>query len=299
MRKLTLILLATLSSFVSCKEDKSKKIEKIGDTTVETKMEFGEVHNLSAVDFKKAIDKEGATLIDVRTPEEFTGETSNSEGHIKGAVMVDWYERTFQNYILNFPLDKPILIYCRSGNRTGKATATLQTLGFKEIYNLDKGIIDWKAAKLSFISGDTEVNKAFQKKMKTSNNDVEAAIAKVVKSGAKIYHVTSKDFQSKIDKGYTLVDIRTPDEFSGKTTDGHLKGAVMADWYERTFKSEIEKFDKNQPILIYCRSGNRSAKAASAMQAMGFKEVYNLKKGIKEWKAEGREFVKDVSVEKK
>jgi len=293
MRKLALLLIITLISFVSCKEDKSKKIEKIGDTTIETKMEFGKVLNLSAVDFKKVINLEGATLIDIRTPEEFIGESSNSDGHIEGAVMVDWYERTFQNYILNFPLDKPILIYCRSGNRTGKATATLQTLGFKEIYNLDKGIIDWKVAKLPFIPGDTEANKAFQEKAKTTNNDVEAAIAKVVKSGAKIYHVTSKDFQSKMDEGYTLVDIRTPDEFSGKTTDGHLKGAVMADWYERTFKTEIQKFDKTKPILIYCRSGNRSAKAASAMQAMGFKEVYNLEKGIKEWKAEGREFVKE------
>jgi rhodanese-related sulfurtransferase len=297
MKKLSVIVLIALIGFVtSCKEDKSKKVEKIGDTTVETKVEFGKVHNLSAVDFQKAISKEGATLIDVRTPEEFTGESAKSDGHIEGAVMVDWYKRTFQNYILNFPLDKPILIYCRSGNRTGKAAAALQTLGFKEIYNLEKGIKDWKASNLPFIPGDTDANKAYQEKMKDSKNDVEAAIAKVMKGGSKIYHVSSKDFQAKIDEGITLIDIRTPDEFSGKTTDGHIEGAEMVNWKKRTYSELIQKYNKNKPILIYCRSGNRSGKAASAMQAMGFKEVYNLEKGIKEWKAEGRKFVKSEEV---
>ena len=291
MKKQILTLASSLLVvFSSCSEDKSKKTEKVGNTTIDTKVEFAKVNHLSAIEFKKAIEMEGANLIDVRTPDEFSGKTS--DGHIKGAVMVDWEERTFQNYILNFPLDQPMLIYCRSGNRTSKAAAALQTLGFTKIYNLEKGIKEWKKEGFTFEKGDTEANKVFQEKMKTSNNDVEAAIAKVMKGGAKIYHVNSTDFQKKIEKGYTLVDIRTPDEFTGKTTDGHIKGAVMVDWEERTYTELIQKFDKSKPILIYCRSGNRSGKAASAMQAMGFKEVYNLEKGIKEWKKEGRVFVK-------
>ena len=296
MKKSVLIVLVLLVAFVSsCKTDKSKKIEKVGDTTIETKVNFPKVNHLSAVEFKNAIEIEGASLIDVRTPDEFSGRST--DGHLKGAVMVDWEERTFQNYILNFPLNKPILIYCRSGNRTSKAAAALQTLGFKKIYNLEKGIKDWKAQGFTFEKGDTEANKSLQEKMKTTNNDVEAAIAKVMKGGAKIYHITSTDFQKNIEKGYALVDIRTPDEFSGKTSDGHIVNATMIDWEERTYTELIQKYDKTQPILIYCRSGNRSGKAASAMQAMGFKEVYNLEKGIVEWKAEGREFLKSEGVE--
>ncbi|HFA51381.1 MAG TPA: rhodanese-like domain-containing protein, partial [Bacteroidetes bacterium] len=43
----------------------------------------------------------------------------------------------------------------------------------------------------------------------------------------------------------------------------------------------------DKPVLIYCRSGNRSGKAASAMQALGFKNIYNLDHGIKGWLADG------------
>jgi len=286
MKRIVITLAITsIALFNSCKNDPSKSIKKVGDTTVESKVIFGKVHNVSAADFKKAINLEGATLIDVRTPEEFTGANGKSDGHIEGAIMVDWYKRTFQNYMLNFPLDKPIVIYCRSGNRTSKATAALQTLGFKEIYNLDKGIKDWKAAKLPFVKGDTEANKEFQEQMKTSNNNVEAAIAKVMKAGMKIYHVNNKDFQEAMNlEGATIVDVRRPEEYA----DWHIKDVTLnINWEKRTFSEKIQQYDKSKPILIYCRTGNRTSKTATAMQAMGFQKVYNLEKGIKNWKANG------------
>lgn len=282
---ITILFLASLGLATSCKKDPSKSIKKIGDTTIESKVIFGKVHNLAAADFKKAISLEGATLIDVRTPKEFTGAKGASDGHIEGAIMVDWYKRSFQNYILNIPLDKPILIYCRTGNRTSKTAAALQSLGFKNIYNLDKGIKDWKAVNLPFVKGDTQANKIFQEQMTTSTNDVEAAIAKVMKGGMKIYHVNNKDFQEAMKlNGATIVDARTPQEYAAS----HIKDVnININWEKRTFKEKIEQFDKSKPILIYCRTGNRTSKTASAMQAMGFKEVYNLEKGIKNWQEAG------------
>ena len=82
---------------------------------------------------------------------------------------------------------------------------------------------------------------------------------------------------------FVIVDIRTPEEFN----EGHIEGAVNVDFYAETFREDLDKFDKSKTYFIYCRSGNRSGRAMPIMKDLGFKEVYNLSVGIKEWVAEG------------
>ena len=76
-----------------------------------------------------------------------------------------------------------------------------------------------------------------------------------------------------------LLDVRTDNEFA----QGHLRGAQQIDFYRDDFAHALEKLDKDQPVFIYCRSGNRSGKAAKQMKAMGFSAVYNLEGGIGAW----------------
>ena len=76
-----------------------------------------------------------------------------------------------------------------------------------------------------------------------------------------------------------LLDVRTDNEFA----QGHLRGAQQIDFYRDDFADALEKLDKDQPVFIYCRSGNRSGKAAKQMKAMGFSAVYNLEGGIGAW----------------
>jgi rhodanese-related sulfurtransferase len=47
--------------------------------------------------------------------------------------------------------------------------------------------------------------------------------------------------------------------------------------------NRISKLDKEQPFLIYCAAGGRSAKAGALMQSLGFKKVYELKGGYRNW----------------
>lgn len=72
-----------------------------------------------------------------------------------------------------------------------------------------------------------------------------------------------------------LVDVRTPKEVEAGSIEGH----VAIDFYGDNFKDLISELDKEQPTLMYCRSGGRSGKAMQMMQEMGFKEVYNLEGG--------------------
>lgn len=85
----------------------------------------------------------------------------------------------------------------------------------------------------------------------------------------------------KAGKAY-LVDVRTPEEFDG----GHLKYAQNINFNSPDFKSQIARLDKQKPVYLYCRSGNRSGKAADTLQTLGFQSYYNIG-GFEQLKAEG------------
>lgn len=79
-------------------------------------------------------------LLDVRTPAEFSGE------HIDNAVNVNWNADDFVAKANQYDKTKPIFVYCKVGGRSGQAANKLAELGFKEIYNLDGGIMKWNAS---------------------------------------------------------------------------------------------------------------------------------------------------------
>ncbi|KDN54334.1 rhodanese-like domain-containing protein [Flavobacterium seoulense] len=78
-------------------------------------------------------------ILDVRTPEEFAG------GHIDNAANIDWQNENFVKNTEKLDKNKPVYVYCRSGKRSLKASEKLEELGFKKIYNLDGGYLQWNA----------------------------------------------------------------------------------------------------------------------------------------------------------
>lgn len=84
-----------------------------------------------------------------------------------------------------------------------------------------------------------------------------------------------------IKKDIQLIDVRTEEEYNS----GHLKNAVNINYNANDFKDKIGKLDKSKPTFIYCLSGGRSASAMLDMSSNGFKELYNMKGGILQWKS--------------
>ena len=77
-----------------------------------------------------------------------------------------------------------------------------------------------------------------------------------------------------------LIDVRTPEEFA----QGAIKGSVNIDYFnQKAFIKQISSLDKNQPVYLYCRSGNRSMKAARQLVSLGFEKVYDLAGGYMAW----------------
>lgn len=86
------------------------------------------------------------------------------------------------------------------------------------------------------------------------------------------------------EKGVLLLDVRTPAEYK---EDGHIPNSILIPVQVLPqYIKDIEKF-KDKKILVYCRSGNRSAVASKFLEQNGFKQVYNLKDGIIGWKKAG------------
>ena len=97
-------------------------------------------------DFAKKITDKSVVLVDVRTPAEFAA------GHIAGAINIDFESGNFSADIASLDKSKSYAVYCRSGNRSGQATALMAKSGFTSIFNLDGGLINWQGAGMSVVT---------------------------------------------------------------------------------------------------------------------------------------------------
>jgi len=99
--------------------------------------------NLSATEFAEKIKElPSSPVVDVRTPEEF------SKGHLQNAKNYDWNGNDFQKQISTLDKSKPVFVYCLSGGRSSSAAKQMRSEGFKEVYELNGGIMKWRAAGL-------------------------------------------------------------------------------------------------------------------------------------------------------
>lgn len=94
---------------------------------------------------------------------------------------------------------------------------------------------------------------------------------------------TPQQFEANMTGDYLLLDVRTPEEFD----QGFIQGAVLIPVTELGQRlDEIEQY-KDKPVLVYCRSGNRSVTASEILIDNGFTEVHNLLTGYNGWVTRG------------
>jgi rhodanese-related sulfurtransferase len=84
--------------------------------------------------------------------------------------------------------------------------------------------------------------------------------------------MSAAEFVAALRPGDVVLDVRTPEEHAA----GHLDGAVLADVTAPDFAARVAPLDRGRTTYVYCRTGNRSQRAAEAMRAMGFTRVVNV-----------------------
>jgi rhodanese-related sulfurtransferase len=110
---------------------------------------------------------------------------------------------------------------------------------------------------------------------------------------AEVIDIDNQQLKTLIDKGVPLVDVRTPKEWRDT---GVVKGSQRLMFFDERGRFDINGWlaelaavaKPGDPVILICRSGNRSAKIAALLsQQAGYTTVYNVKNGIKKWLAEG------------
>ena len=98
--------------------------------------------------------------------------------------------------------------------------------------------------------------------------------------GAAYLNITAEEAKQIMDteEGYIILDVRTQEEYD----EGHIPGAIVISHEEIKEKAEEVLPDKDQLILVYCRSGRRSKIAAEALAALGYTNIKEFG-GIIDW----------------
>lgn len=133
-----LILVILISTISSCSNGQSNK------------------NKLSAEDFNSKINTTtNAIILDVRTPEEF------AKGHLLNAININWNDANSEAELKKLDVSKTYFVYCLSGGRSSDAAEFLRVNGFKDVYELNGGILKWRAAKFAeTVSSTSAVNSA-------------------------------------------------------------------------------------------------------------------------------------------
>ncbi|PWK18241.1 rhodanese-like domain-containing protein [Xanthomarina spongicola] len=96
--------------------------------------------------------------------------------------------------------------------------------------------------------------------------------------------VTAEEMQTiLLTENVQFIDVRTPEEYA----EGYIEGAQNIDFYSDTFDEDILRLDKTKPVVLYCKSGGRSASCAKKLIEAGFVKVYDLEGGITQWMHNG------------
>lgn len=137
MKLNNLFALFSIFLFASCASDAQSDVQVDENKGGEIK----KYEDVNVAEFKAKIAMaEPFQLLDVRTPEEC------AEGMLANAKAMNFYDNAFEAELETLDPNVPVLVYCRSGGRSGKAMDMMQSKGFVEVYNLDGGITAWREA---------------------------------------------------------------------------------------------------------------------------------------------------------
>lgn len=114
----------------------------------------------------------------------------------------------------------------------------------------------------------------------TNDNNNQAPETDPASTSEVLTKITAEQAKEMIDSSTELVilDVRTQEEYE----EGHIEGAILIPDTEIATKAEELLTDKNATLLVYCRSGRRSALASQSLNDLGYTSVYDFG-GILDW----------------
>lgn len=140
MKKIIIIIVAIiLILLISALIKTNKKVEDVEDMPNNGDIFANKEVKITVAQAKEIIgENEELLILDTRTQEEYNA------GHIEGTILIPYNKLEMNLDELDGYEDKPILVYCRTGNRSAVAVQTLIDNGFNKIYHMNQGYSRWK-----------------------------------------------------------------------------------------------------------------------------------------------------------
>lgn len=235
---------------------------------------------ISAADLFTMMDAgDDMLILDIRRPEDYAA------GHLKGAVNLSFFDMSIPEALNSLPDDRPIMVYCYTGQTASQVTALLNIAGrmtknvqsgFENAITKEPGYeayVDTEAAILptgNFAPVDDAINEAINEYFLEKNEMAGTDYAN--------YNVTVETVRGIVDEGlvddYTILDIRQRDDYLA----GHIDGAVNIP-YGQGMEEALVELPVDKPLIIYCYSGQTSSQTLAVMRLMGY-DAYSMSGGM-------------------
>jgi len=115
---------------------------------------------------------------------------------------------------------------------------------------------------------------------------------------AQVINIDDQQLKALLDQGIPIIDIRRPDEWR---QTGVIEGSHLITFFDRQGRYDVKAWlaklapiaGKDDPFILICRTGNRTGTVSRFLdQKLGYKKVYNVKRGITDWIRKGHPVVK-------
>ncbi len=209
-------------------------------------------------------------VLDIRQPDVY------GKSHIKGAVNLPWGSAISDN-LSKIPQDKPVFVYCYSGQTAGQAVATLNMAGF-DARSVNLG---WDLG-ISKVAGyeeatETESNvlaedvTSIDPALQAALDEYYAGLAAVKGTEYANYKISEKDLKAKVDAeddSIYILSIRDAEDFA----KGHIKGASNIPW-GAGMEKEFSTLPMDKKIVVYCYTGQTAGQTVAGLKLLGYDAV--------------------------
>lgn len=220
---------------------------------------------------EKVIAGEDMFILDIRQPDVY------NEGHLKGAVNVP-YGPNFADCLDLLPADKPIMIYCYTGQTAGQTVMLLNLAGF----TARSTNLGWNLglAKVEGVEAVTEITPNDFGDVTTLDMDpgIQEAIVAYFQGLADVkdtpyanYKVSEDDAKKLLDEkdpGVVFVSIRSAEDFA----KGHIEGALNVP-FGKGMEQQFNTLPKDKKLIVYCYTGQTAGQTVAGLKLLGFDAV--------------------------
>lgn len=245
--------------------DASAKVEELYENMP------SHIYKIGQADFVELVKAgEAMTILDIR------GAADYEKGHVKGAINVPWGTAIAET-LSSVPADKPVYIYCYTGQTAGQAVTTYNVAGF-EAYSVNLGwnfgiskvegvdeVVTTDVA--AFDGAVTEIEESIQHAINAYYNGMVA----LADTEYKNYKISEQSLFDKIqaaDESIQILSIRGEKDY----TAGHIEGAINIP-FGASMIDAFKELPRDKTIVVYCYTGQTAGQATAALRLMGYKAV--------------------------